>query len=61
VCVVFEEFLNKNVRIRQDDGFVKFGFLEKIENDFLFLKFRDGKLSMIHRSDISGIEEVEYV
>lgn len=55
---MFNEFLHKDVRIRQADGFLKIGFVEKIENGFLFVRFYNGKLIGVFEKEIASIEEI---
>jgi hypothetical protein len=55
--MVFEEFLKKNVVVEQLIGYPKHGFVEKIEEGFLFLRFEDGRLDSILIKNIRGICE----
>jgi hypothetical protein len=57
---MFEAFLQKKVRIRQSDGYIKVGFLEKIEGGFLWLRYPNGKKASIVEKDIYGIEEFDF-
>lgn len=55
LLVVWEEFLNKKVSVRQTDGFVKYGILREVKEGFIKIEFSDGSQQWIANGFISFI------
>ena len=55
--MVFEELLNRKVRIVQPDGYVKYGTLERVDGAFLYLRYDSGQLDIINSSHITSCAE----
>lgn len=56
---VFESFYEKNVKVKQKDGFFKYGVLVGEDATFLSLRFRDGRRVNIAKSEVEAVEEVK--
>lgn len=54
-----EQFLGKHVRIIQQDGFTKYGTVEKIDGDFIYLRHNNGKQDAISREFVKSVTEVD--
>jgi len=52
---MFEELLNKKVRVVQSDGYVKFGIFEREDSDFIILRFDDGRQDYVNKTQIVSI------
>lgn len=50
--------MNKHVRIIQKDDFTKYGTVEKVDENFVYLKHDNGKSDAISIKFISSITEV---
>ena len=56
--MVWEQFLNRNIKIIQKDGFRKFGILREEKDGFLRLEFYDGSGTvLINLDSISWVGE----
>jgi len=55
----FDAFLNKKVRIRQKDNFIKEGILIGHDNNFIFLLFNTGEKVAIAKDAILEIKEIK--
>lgn len=53
---MWDGFLNKKIRVTKTDGYVKYGLLSGIEDNFIFLTYDDGKIITIQKCDIAHIE-----
>lgn len=56
VWCMWNEFLNKKIRVTKTDGYIKYGILTGIEDNFIFLKYDDFRTVTIQKTDISHIE-----
>jgi hypothetical protein len=54
----FDVFLNKKVKVRQKDNFVKEGILVGHDDNFVFLEFSSGEKVAISKGIIVEIKEV---
>jgi small nuclear ribonucleoprotein (snRNP)-like protein len=55
----FDVFLNKKVRVRQKDNFIKEGILVGHDNNFIFLLFNTGEKVAIAKDAVLEIKEIK--
>jgi len=53
---MFEELLNKKVKVIMKDGFVKYGTLIKCENNFIKLLFKNNAFENINLDDVKVVK-----
>ncbi len=52
---MFEEFINRHVRILKRDGYTKYGTVLAVDSNFIKLCFDDGRVEFINFSEIGTI------
>jgi small nuclear ribonucleoprotein (snRNP)-like protein len=53
---MFEELLNKKVKVIMKDGFVKYGILIKCENNFIKLLFKNNDFENINLDNVKVVK-----
>ena len=54
---MFEEYINKYIRIVKKDNFSKYGLLLSVENGYLKLQYNDGKVEYVALDQVGSISE----
>lgn len=55
--LVFDDLIGKDVLIIKKDGYVKYGKLLEVADDFLKLQYKDGSIAYVRIVEISSINE----
>lgn len=53
----FNTLLQRKIKVRQKDGFYKYGTLNEETDDFIAITFKDGRLHYIQKDKIDTVEE----